>query len=308
MRQVAAAAGVSLKTVSRVHNDDPHVSPETRERVRVAMRELGYSPNPLATTFRTGRTGMLGVVVPDLADPFFAELVAAIDRHARTSGLAMVATSAAKDAAGEPDVVRSLLERQIDALILAPTGADHAYLQPWAERVPMVFVDRPPQHLAVPAILNDDHRAVELALTELVARGCRRVVLGGGIEGTPTTAARQRAFRALAAEHGVEGFVTDEAAAVALVRSGRADGVLGCSPQSSVTVLRALRPIGVPLASIGDFPMSDLISPPPVVVDQAPAAIGRAAVDTIRNGITDPQVQIIAVHLIARTEAETSHA
>jgi LacI family transcriptional regulator len=78
MREVAAAAGVSAKTVSRVFNDDPHVTPETRARVEVALRQLNYVPNAVATTFRTGRSPVVGIAVPDIVDPFFAAIAKSV--------------------------------------------------------------------------------------------------------------------------------------------------------------------------------------------------------------------------------------
>ena len=82
MRDIAARAGVSAKTVSRVFNDDPHVLPETRARVEAVMREMNYVPNALATTFRSGRSSVIGVAVPvpDIVDPFFAGIARASRR------------------------------------------------------------------------------------------------------------------------------------------------------------------------------------------------------------------------------------
>ena len=89
MREVAAHARVSQKTVSRVFNDDPHVRPETRERVRSAMRDLGYVANPIAGVFRSGRVPVLGIAVPDVGDPFFAAIVRAVDAVAASTGVTL---------------------------------------------------------------------------------------------------------------------------------------------------------------------------------------------------------------------------
>ena len=97
MRQIAAAAGVSAKTVSRVFNDDPHVLPATRERVESIMRELDYVPNSLATAFRSGRPSVIGVAVPDIVDPFFAEIARAVERAARDHDMSTLVTSLGDD-------------------------------------------------------------------------------------------------------------------------------------------------------------------------------------------------------------------
>ena len=93
MRDVARVAGVSAKTVSRVFNDDPHVTEETRDRVRWAMQKLNYVPNLLARSFRAGADAAVGLAVPDLADPFFATMTSSIELDLVRRGMAVVVTS-----------------------------------------------------------------------------------------------------------------------------------------------------------------------------------------------------------------------
>src|SRR6202047_4369923 len=93
MRDVARVAGVSAKTVSRVFNDDPHVTEETRERVRWAMQKLNYVPNLLARSFRAGADAAVGLAIPDIADPFFAEMTSSIEVDLVGRGMAVVVTS-----------------------------------------------------------------------------------------------------------------------------------------------------------------------------------------------------------------------
>ena len=93
MRDVARVAGVSAKTVSRVFNDDPHVTEETRERVRWAMQKLNYVPNLLARSFRAGADAAVGLAVPDIADPFFAAMTSSIEVDLVGRGMAVVVTS-----------------------------------------------------------------------------------------------------------------------------------------------------------------------------------------------------------------------
>ena len=156
MREVAAAAGVSAKTVSRVFNDDPHVTPETRARVEVALRNLNYVPNAVATTFRTGRSPVVGIAVPDIVDPFFAAIAKSVGRLATQHGMSTVVTSLGEDLQEEADVVGRLLSQSLSGLIIAPVAAEHAYLEPWKERLPIVFVDRKPLRLAADSFTEDD--------------------------------------------------------------------------------------------------------------------------------------------------------
>ena len=143
MRDVARVAGVSAKTVSRVFNDDPHVTEETRERVRWAMQKLNYVPNLLARSFRAGSDAAVGLAVPDIADPFFAAMTSSIEVDLVGRGMAVVVTSLGQGD-HERSALEALLRRQISGLIVACASADQAYLAPWQDRTPMVFVDRPP--------------------------------------------------------------------------------------------------------------------------------------------------------------------
>ncbi|WP_244632651.1 LacI family DNA-binding transcriptional regulator [Microbacterium sp. Se63.02b] len=144
MRDVAAHAGVSTKTVSRVFNDDPHVLPHTRALVEQAMRELNYVPNVLATTFRAGRTSVIGVAVPDIVDPFFASIARAIEDVARERGLSTLVTSLGDEPDDERAAIESMLGRQLSGLVVAPVGVDHSWLDRWREHTPSCSSTAPP--------------------------------------------------------------------------------------------------------------------------------------------------------------------
>ena len=167
MRDVARVAGVSAKTVSRVFNDDPHVTEETRERVRWAMQKLNYVPNLLARSFRAGADPAVGLAVPDIDDPFFAEITSSIEIDLVGRGMAVVVSSLGQAAERERSALEALLRRQISGLIVACASADQAYLAPWQNRTPMVFVDRPPKGLSGVYVIEDDLAGAREAVTHL---------------------------------------------------------------------------------------------------------------------------------------------
>src|SRR4029453_11128606 len=113
MREVAALAGVSAKTVSRVMNNDRYVSDDVRRRVESAIKELKYIPNTVARTFRSGRDAAIGIAVPDISDPFFATAPHPVEQVARGRGVAVFVTSLGSDPADERTGVEALLGRQI---------------------------------------------------------------------------------------------------------------------------------------------------------------------------------------------------
>lgn len=186
MRDVAARAGVSAKTVSRVFNHDPHVTAETRERVEKALRELDYVANSIPTTLRNGRAPVIGVAVPDIVDPFFAQVARAAELRAADRGMSVIIASLGT-AEREPEVAGAMLRQALTGLIIAPVGDDHRYLRPWADRIPVVFVDRPPVGLTADVFVTDDLRGAHLATTHLADHGHTRIAFLGHTLALSTT-------------------------------------------------------------------------------------------------------------------------
>src|ERR1700748_1521531 len=177
MRDVARVAGVSAKTVSRVFNDDPHVTEETRDRVRWARQKLHYVPNMLARSFRAGADAAVGLAIPDIGDPFFAAMTASIEVDLGGRGMAVVVTSLRQGAEHERSALESLLRRQISGLIVAAVSPDQSYLAPWQDRTPVVFVDRAPRGLSGVYVIEDDLAGAREAVLHLASHGHRRVGL-----------------------------------------------------------------------------------------------------------------------------------
>ena len=138
---VANAAGVSLRTASRVLNDDPRVAAQTRQRVQETMLELRFQPDEMARSLRAGTDTAIGFVVESIADPFFAEVIDAVELEMSRHGRSVLVTSTRRDQGIERDVIERMLQRRVAGLLLSPTGGDHSWLDP--RRVPVVLVDRP---------------------------------------------------------------------------------------------------------------------------------------------------------------------
>ena len=148
MRDVAALAGVSLKTVSRVVNGEPGVSPDVRERVTAAVNRLDYRTNMAASNLRrTGaRTGLIGALVQDLSNSFSARLLRALEASARRHGTAVLAASLAAAAGRAQELVHDRVTRRVDGLVIMPASERQDYLvSELRSGTPAVFVDRPPR-------------------------------------------------------------------------------------------------------------------------------------------------------------------
>jgi LacI family transcriptional regulator len=321
MREIAEAAGVSLKTVSRVFNEDPHVRPEIRARVKAAMEAEKYVPNTLGTSLRTGRSDVIGLAVPDVTDPFFAAVVKAADELAIARGMSIIVTSLGSDPAREPELVQSLLRRRLYGLLLAPTSADQRYMADFLEHTPVVFVDRPPVGIRADSFTDDDRGGANLATRHLLEKGHRRIAFIGENPGLPTTRARLAGYRMALTDAGiafdenlVARTVSDRSSADDAVRGflehGPIDALFSCSPRCSMAVVPAVQAHRFAVVGFGDFPLADLLDPSFTVVDQDPCHLGRLAVQRLfdrRDAPTRryPRRTTLPVTLIER---DSSHA
>lgn len=317
MRDVAAHAGVSTKTVSRVFNDDPHVLPHTRALVEQAMRELNYVPNVLATTFRAGRTSVIGVAVPDIVDPFFASIARAIEDVARERGLSTLVTSLGDDPDDERGAIESMLGRQLSGLVVAPVGVDHSWLDRWREHTPIVFVDRAPVALDADTFIEADERGAHAAVQHLVSHGHTRIAYVGDAVHLSTEANRLEGWRRGLREAGIEpdellvrSQVSDREAARTAVADLRAiadppTAIFSANARCSMALAAALRGDLLALVGFGDFPMADVLTPSITVIDQDPHRLGTLAAERIFARLGDqelgaPTLTVIDVDLVER--------
>src|SRR6202020_1200490 len=277
---VAQAAGVSLRTASRVLNDDPRVAPVTRQRVRDVMVDLCFQPDAMARSLRAGTDPAVGFVVESMSDPFFAEVIDAVELEMSRHGRAVLVTSTRRDPAWERDVIGRMMQRRIAGLLLSPTSGEHSWLDP--RRLPIVLIDRPAPGLSADLVEIDDHRAAFDATAHLAAHGHQRIAYVGDTPAIPTSAARLRGYRDALAQHGVgvdERLVncecaTSQAAAEAvsaLIGGSRPPtAILSATTRASLGVVPVLHSAGrtdIALVSFGDFPMADALSPAVTVVD-----------------------------------------
>jgi LacI family transcriptional regulator len=182
MIDVAREAGVALKTVSRVVNDEPGVRPETAERVRRAIARLRYSRNDLARRLRShAPTATIGLVIVDVTDPWSAAIVRAAEDAVRDLGWLVLSASCDDDPARERRLVTMLVERQVDGLLVVPAGADHRHLLPEVRRgTPVVFLARPPRGIEADTVLVDERGGARAGVAALLEAGRYRIGLVGG--------------------------------------------------------------------------------------------------------------------------------
>jgi len=196
---VGAAAGVSPATVSRVLNGTAKVDAALADRVQIAVRALGYRPNAAAQGLARGRWGTIGVLVPDLANPYFPEILKAVSAVARDNGHRVMIMESEEDPAVEPELVADLL-RSCDGLLLCSPRMRRDQLVALADRGhPMVLVNRIVPGLAVPSVSVDFYGGTTLICGHLAQLGHREVAYLSGPEASWANAERIRALEAAAA-------------------------------------------------------------------------------------------------------------
>ncbi len=327
MRDVAARAGVSLKTVSRVINREPGVSTTLAQRVEAAAAELDFRPNLGARSLRRadGKTATIGLVLQDLANPYSAALHRAVEDIARARGVAVLSGSVDETTDRERELITAFSSRRVDGLVIMPTGSDHAYLM--LERragVAMVFVDRPPQHLDADVVLAANRDGARDGVAHLIAQGHRDIAFLGDLATIRTAEERYAGYASAMTEAGlplrgdlmVKNLDTADAAQAAAERllalPHPPTALFGAQNLVTIGALRALRDAGrqfeVALVGFDDFELADLLQPAVTVVAQDPQEIGHLAAERLfarLDGDDSPfHTDVVTTRLIVRGSGE----
>jgi len=309
---VAARAGVGLKTVSRVVNSEPGVTPDTERRVQEAIEALGFRRNDSARVLRKGRTASIGLVLEDLADPFYGPLSRAVEEVARAHGALLINGSSAEDPEREQELVLALCARRVDGLIVIPAGDDHRYLEPEMKAgIATVFVDRPAGRVDADTVLSDSFGGARAGVAHLIAHGHRRIGFVGDQPRIHTAKERLRGYHTALTDAGVEvqdAWVSLGPTDPTRVRAAVEAMLTGPEPVTAlfagnnrvtVTAVRVLAGCDRRIALVGfdDIELADLLGI--TVISQDAAAVGRTAAEHLFRRLDG------AAHAPARVELPT---
>ena len=297
MPDVARVAGVSIKTVSRVINNEPAVRSETAERVLAAVAELGFRRNDVARNLRSGRaTSSIGLVIGDLGNPFYSSIARVVEEVARGHGSLLVTGSSEENPEREQELVRSLLERRVDGLIVVPTPGDHRFLRAEIDLgTPVVFLDRAARGARADTVLLDNEGGARAAAAHLLDRGHKQVAVLADSLSIPTIAERVAGCRAELEERGTGlpdallalDVHTPAAASEALGRlldaRSAPTAVFAANNRITVGVIEEVHRRGATLDVVGfdDFELSHLVPVPLHVVAYDVHALGRRAAELL---------------------------
>lgn len=319
IRDVAGEAGVSIKTVSRVLNDEPTVAPQTAARVVEAATRLGYKPNELARGLKARQTRTVGLIIADVSNPFFADCCKAIEQTLAERGYALILCASGEDPDSERDYVDLLSRRRIDGLLIAPApgGGEHLHREVSAG-LPVVAFDRPAEGVRTDSIVVSNRDGAERAARHLISHGHERIAFIGDDERIYTAKKRLEGYRRAMREAGLQSayhmksgtIPAAREAAERLVRGpGGATAFLGGNSLITAGILHALQNARIPgeVAVVGfdDFQLVSALRPNLTVVRQPTEILGQTAARMLLQRLdgsasASPRREVLDTELIIR--------
>lgn len=323
IREVAEKAGVSPTTVSHVVNSTRFVSEDVRQRVLEAMRQLNYRPNALARSLRRGETHTLGLILPDSANPFFAEISHSIESAAFGHGYSVILCNTENDINKERLYTEVLENKQVDGMIFVAAGGDREALAEIVRKgLPLVVVDREMGDLELDTVVTDNFHGGLIAAQHLIASGHRLIACITGPSNITPTSDRVSGFRAalkqaniLADEslfvrgdfHAPSGY---EVTMHLLQRVPRPTAIFVCNDMMAIGGIRAASQLGlrvpddVSIVGFDDIELASYTTPPLTTVAQPKQEIGSQAVEQIlermRTPTLPPRRTVLTPRLVIR--------
>jgi LacI family transcriptional regulator, galactose operon repressor len=304
IRDVAERAGVSIATVSRAVNRIPTVDPDLARRVWEAIEEVGYLPNTQARALVSGRSHMLGLIVSEITNPFFPELVQEFENIAVAQGYEVLIGSTNYEPARTESLIRRMLQRNVDGVAIMTFGIEEELVQKLVEReFPLVFIDQGPDLPNIRVLKVDYAEGIRQGVQHLAALGHRKVAFVSGPLRLRSAVARRDAFlRSMAElgltappEHIVEGSHTMEGGIAAMQKLAVLDelptAIMCSNDMTAIGILHGLYrtthrvPDGISVVGFDDIHLAQFMLPPLTTVQMSCKALATAAVEALRAGI-----------------------
>jgi LacI family transcriptional regulator len=324
MKDLAAAAGVGLGTVSRVLSGRGYVAEATKQRVEDAVKELGYRPSALGRGLKRQRTDTIGLIVADISNPFYGEFAKGVLDAAKEAGRHVIVGSSGEDPEAEREYVDLMLEQRVDGIIAFPTGGN---VQTWHSArdrgVSVVFADRLLTGFDAPAVVIDNDDAAFRLTVHLLEQGHTRIGYLGGPLAISSGRLREDGYRRA---HRVAGlpvdeqlivrqeFTRDSAHGSALSLVDRADrptaviasnNVLGEAAIGAIGVLGLRMPADIALAMVDDVPWASLTHPSVTVIAQPTKQLGAEAIRLVTERV-QRGVSVLPTELLVRESTRRS--
>ncbi len=326
IEDVARVAGVSRQTVSRAINDKGEISPATRKRVMDAVQTLGYRPSGVARGLATQRTQTVGLVVPDITNPFFPEVARGVQDVARSKDYSVFLCNTDESPQEELQTLHSLAAQPVDGILLFGSRIGDDDLAAFADHYrPLVVLNRPLEHPGVSLVLVDNHQGAKLAVDHLAGRGHTAIGMLAGPVTSPSSHQRVEGFRRAMAARGlsvaedlilpgpptIEGGY--EAARRLLTESPQVTALFAYNDLIALGAIQACRDLGrrVPadcaIVGFDDIRLAGMVSPALTTVRVDKYDLGRRAMIRLLAMFDDPDATFppisVGVELVVRESA-----
>jgi LacI family transcriptional regulator len=305
IRELADKLGLSPTTVSRVLNGKSkkfRISKETSRKVLDAALKYNYSPNRIARGLKLEKTDTIGLIIPDIANPYFGSIAKTIEVEARNSGYSIILCDSLDDEITEAELLQLLAGRKVDGIIIAPTGKSSLHVTEILQQgIPVMVIDRYFPNTELPFVTTDNHFGALLATEHFIKMGHRNIACIQGINGISTNSERVTGFRDALQKHGIpvnESMIlgTDFGEENGYIQTkklleipNRPTAIFALSNLISLGTLRALKEAGltvpddISIVSFDEQPWSAFLACPMTTVEQPREEIGRRAFDSLLN-------------------------
>jgi len=305
IKDVAKHAGVAISTASAAINRSAPVSEEIIAKVEAAVRAIGYVPHGAAQSLRSGQSRLIGLLVPNVANPHFSAMARVIENVCLSAGYLSVVYSSGQDEDRENQILRMMRQQRVAGLIIVPTQshAEHGRYLAQEIHVPTVLLDMPVEGLTYNAVKLDNVRATRMATDHLLDLGHTEIVALGGLPGLLTSTDRLRGFRDALEARGLpfsEASVLPgdydfqpayESVKAVMQRPNRPTGIISFSNLMTMGALQALRdlnlsvPGDVSLVGVDDLDFADLLNPAPTVIRAPIAEMARRSIQLLLDEV-----------------------
>ncbi|MFQ5795677.1 MAG: LacI family DNA-binding transcriptional regulator [Candidatus Bipolaricaulia bacterium] len=322
IKDVAQRAAVSPATVSRVLNGQQHyIRQETRQRVLQAVEELDYTPDRRAQTLRKQKTGIIGVIMPDISNPFFSLLIRGVEREARAQDYSVIICDSENALEGENHAIDTLLRERVDGVIVTSVSAENAHLQSFLHKgFSLVIADRRLAHLEVPAVVVDSFRDGHRLTQHMLGLGYRNIAFIQGPPEVSTAVDRFEGYLGALADHGLspghrccveQGDYTFEGgyeAAQRLLRYCSPEAIIAANDLMAIGTLYTLKEQGVRVpeevgvAGFDNIPLASWVHPRLTTIEIPAYKMGQEAMSLLACGLGEepglPRTKVLRAKLV----------
>lgn len=323
IRDLAMVLGLSTTTVSRVLNGKGkkyRIREETQQRVLQAARQYNYTPNKLARGLKLARTDTLGLIIPDISNPFFADIAQSIEKEARSKGYSLILCDSGEDHLIEKKLIDLLLSHKVDGIIIAPIGTEYNHIiKTYNSGLPLVVVDRCFPETGLPFIISNNYQGGIDAVNYLISMGHRKIACIQGIPNSGPSIERVRGYKDAFLNNGISvdnslivgnDYSTENGYRQMRILFSIEDpptAVFALSNLIGLGVIKAANEMGlkipddISLISFDEQPYSAFLGTPMTTIDQKKSEMGQLAVDVLLRYITNKEYRKKVVNMTLKT-------